>query len=130
MDQPSPPQLKRKLWIAGLAVILFVFSALSFIKFTVAAAFYSAWYGVPRMAAELANVNRRGDMFFLISVALLLLAAGCVTYFVQVAAISSDGFRLVARYVIALALSVVATGMFVWLLGLLRVGAVPGAFSK
>ena len=115
MDQPSLSQLKRKLWIAGLAVILFAFSALSFIKFTVAAAFYSAWYGVPRMAAELANVNRRGDMFFLISVALLLLAAGCVTYFVQLAAISSDGFRLVARYVIALALSVVATGLFVWL---------------
>jgi hypothetical protein len=130
MDQPSLFQPKRKLWIVGLAVILFALSALSFIKFLVAAAFYSAWYGVPRMTAELANVNRRGDIFFLISVALILLAAGCVASFVQVAAISSDGFRLVARYVIALVLSVVATGMFVWFLSRLGVGAVPGAFSK
>ncbi|MGB7602939.1 MAG: hypothetical protein WBM24_21735 [Candidatus Sulfotelmatobacter sp.] len=130
MDQPSLTQLKRKLWIAGLAIILFLFSALSFIKVLAAASIYSAWYGVPRMAGELADVNRRGDVFFLISVALVLLAAGCVTYFIQIEAISSDRFRLVARYVIALALSVVATGMLVWLLGSLGVGALPGAFSK
>jgi hypothetical protein len=130
MDQPSLPQLKRKLWVAGLAVILFAISALSFIKFLAAAAFYSAWYGVPHMAVELANVNRRGNMCFLISAPLLLLAAGCVTYFVPVATISSNRFRLVARYAIALALSVVATGMFVWLLDRLGVGAGPGAFSK
>jgi hypothetical protein len=130
MDQPSLPQLKRKLWIAGLAIILVAFSALSFIKFAVAAAFYSAWYGTPRLAAELARANRRGDIFFLASLVLVVLAAGCVASFVHLAAISSDGFRLIARYLVALTLSVIATGVFVWVFSLLGIGAVPGAFSK
>ena len=133
MDQASLP-LNRKLWIAVLAAIFFLLSAVSMLKFLAAAAFYSAWYGVPRMAAELANVNWRADMFFLISVALLLLAAGCVTYFVQIdaisEAISSAAIKLVARYFVALVLSVFATGILILLLDRLGVGAVPGAFSK
>jgi hypothetical protein len=116
--------------MAGLTVALFALSALSFIRFAVAAAFYSAWYGVPRLAAELTEVNRRGDIFFLASLALLLLAARCVASFIRVSAISSVRLRLVTRYVVALALSIFATGMFIWLFDLLGVGAVPGAFSK
>lgn len=118
------------LWVAGLAFVLCLLSALSFIEFLVAAAFYSAWYGMPGLAAKLTEVNRRGDIFFLASLALTLLAAACVASFIQLSGISSDGLRLVARFVVALSLSVFGAGIFVWLLSLLGVGAVPGAFSR
>jgi hypothetical protein len=52
------------------------------------------------MAAELAYVNRRGEMFLLVSLALVLLAAACLTRFIH-ADVASEKFRCVARNVVA-----------------------------
>src|SRR5690348_18349408 len=129
MNRKPSPRRTSKFLIAGLALVFLGFSALSFIRFGMNAAFYSAWYATPRVAAELADVNRRGEFFFTISVALLLLAAGCVAPFISVGA-ESIWVRLTARYVAALVLAVFTTGILVWLLSSLGVGAMPAAFSK
>jgi hypothetical protein len=106
----------------GVVLALLALAALSFVKFLGAAFFYSDWYGLPRMAAEIAKAKRLADRFFLISLALTLLGTGFMASFIRLEAISSDGFRVVARYISALAFCVLATGVFVWLLGILQIG--------
>jgi hypothetical protein len=130
MDLQPLSLLKTRFWIAALAAILPAFSALFFIRSMTNAAFYSAWYGTPRLASELAYANRQAEIFFFVSLALALLATGCMAPFLRFAAISSDGFRITVRYIASLAISVIATAVFVWVLSVLGVGAVPGAFSK
>jgi hypothetical protein len=112
----------RSWWIVGVIFALLVLAALSFVKFLGAAFSYSDWYGLPHMAAEIANAKRLADRFFLFSLVLTLLATGFMASFIGLEAISSGGFRMVARYISALAFCVFATGVFVWLLGILRVG--------
>src|ERR1700733_7384037 len=114
MNRQPPPQLKARLWIAGLGVVFFALSPFSLIKSLTAAAFYSAWYGTARMAPELSYAQRRADRFYLLPLALTVLASGFLASIIRLERISSNRFRLVARYVVALALSVFATGVFVW----------------
>ena len=93
----------RPWWIVGV-VASGLLSALSFIKFLEAPIFYSAWYG-------------------LLSLALTLLASCFMARLIRPEAISSAGFiGMIARYILALVLSIFATGVLVLLFGIFRVG--------
>ena len=105
----------------ALAITATGLAILSFLNFAGAAAFYSAWFGRPGVEAQLARANRRGDFFFLLSLAFELVTAAAIAPFIELSGLGSAGFKVVARYLVALLLSLLATGVLVWLLVIFRV---------
>src|SRR6202035_5658515 len=107
--------------------LLCCFSAYLFVKFIGAAAFYSDWGPItnatpPDKAAQLAYASHRAHVFFLCSVAVSALSALLMTPVIQLNRIAARRFRLVARYFLALVLCVLATGVLLWVLGILKIG--------
>lgn len=109
----------RKRWIVASGVVLTALSALSFVNSIGAAFAYSDWLGLPAMANKIAGAKLRADFFFLLSLALALVASIIVASLIRLEAIEHRGFRVVARYITALAVCVFATGIFVLLLGII-----------
>ena len=118
---PTTKGGNRNWWGALLAFAMIVFSAASLNKFLGAAAFYSSRYGMPGMEAHLAEANRRGDIFFLVFVASLLIAAGFLAVAIRLDAIVSDGLRVAARLIVGLLLSIVGTGVTIVLLNVIGI---------
>jgi len=115
----SPP-LKPIVRIA-LATVAVVLAILSFLQFLGAAAFYSAWSGRPGLAVELASANRRGDFFLLLSVVLEFAVASAIAPLIGVSVLGSARFKVVARFLVALFLSLLATGVVISLLAIFRI---------
>jgi hypothetical protein len=116
----SSPLLKLIARIA-LAVVAVVLAILSFLQFLGAAAFYSAWYGRPGLAVELARASRRGNFFFLLSLVLEFAAASAIAPLIGISVLGSARFKVVARFLVALFLSLLATGVVISLLAIFRV---------
>ena len=73
-------------------------------------------------ADEITYASHRAHVFFLGAAAVAALAALLMTPMIRLNAISPKGFRLVARYFLALIVCVLTTGILVWIMGILKVG--------
>src|SRR5437879_7579601 len=107
----NPSLGRRRWWLLVPVFLLNLFSAYLFTKVMGAAAFYSAWGPITNIVhadkvAELVNAYHRAHVFFLYSVAVVALAALLMTPVIHLSRITSRGFRLVARYFLALVLCV------------------------
>ncbi len=127
IEGPSARVGRRRWWLLAPAVFLSLLSAYLFVRFIGAAAFYSDWGPITSVtttnkAAELTYASHRAHVFFLRSVAVAALAALLMAPVIQLSGISSKGFRLLARYLLALALCLLTTGVLVWILGVLQIG--------
>lgn len=117
----------RRWWLLLPVALLGLLSAYLAVKSIGAAAFYSAWGPITSAtpldkAAQLTDANHRAHIFFMSSVTLTVLTTFLIAPIIRLSSISSDGFRLIARYIMAFVLSVLATGILVWILGILKIG--------
>lgn len=121
----NPSLGRRRWWLLAPAFLLCCLSAYLFVRFLGAAFFYSDWGPLTSTTpadkvAELTYASHRAHVFFLYSAIAAVLAALLLAPVIRLSAISSKGFRLLVRYVLALVLSVVTTGVLVWILGVLK----------
>jgi len=117
----------HKWWLLVPVLLLSCFSAYLFVKFLGATFFYSDWGPLTsttpaNRVPELTYASHRAHVLFLSSVAVAALAALLMAPVIQLSGISSAGFRLLARYLVALVLFVLTTGVLVWVMGILRLG--------
>ena len=99
-----------------LAMLLCVACSLSFLKFVGWAATYSDILGLPTKLAKVEFAHGQARLFLWI----FLLFEGLMTWvmasLIRLEGMSSDNFRIVARCIVALAFSLFATGILIWLI--------------
>lgn len=126
--RPDCATWRRRRWIVIPVLLLCTLAAYLFNKAMGAAAFYSAWGPITSTTpadkiSELAYADRRAQVFFLYSAAVVGLAALLLACVIRLRRVGLAGYGgIVARYVLALAMCLVATSVFVWVLAVLRLG--------
>ena len=121
------PKWRSWRWIVIPVLLLCMLAAYLFGKVMGAAAFYSAWGPITSTTpadkiSELAYAQRRAQVFFLYSAAVVALAALLLARVIQLGRIGVTGYGVIARYLLALVLCVLTTSVLVWIMAVLSLG--------